>query len=59
MDFIDDLPQHLIQPFEVVPQHEFVSIRQWDGTGEFRHWVLVPKEEIPGLIVQLTQAATV
>ena len=55
-EFIDDLPSDQAQPYEVVPQHEFISIRQWDGTGEFEHWVLIPKSDLETFINTLREA---
>lgn len=52
--FIHDLPGHEVQPIIVRPQcDEFVAIIQWDGTGEFQHWVLVPNDQIDGVIQKL------
>lgn len=58
-DFIETLPDDEPQPYAVVRQGEFVSIRQWDGTGEYIHWVLVPVGEVEGFINELRTAAQV
>lgn len=55
--FIHDLPTEEAQPFSVESQGPFVAVVQWDGTGEFQHWVLIPKAEIETFIAQVREAA--
>jgi len=53
-EFINDLPESEVQPISVRREvSEFVAIIQWDGTGEFQHWVLVPNDQIDNIIKQL------
>ena len=55
--FIDDLPDDEVQPIVVQAQgDEYVAIIQWDGAGEFQHWVLVKREDVKKLIEQLNAA---
>ena len=38
--FIDDLTDE-VQPITVQAQDgEYIAVIQWDGTGEFQHWIL-------------------
>ena len=56
-DFVEDLPNEQAQPWEVVNQEEFIAIIQWDGTGEHRHWILIPKTEVEEFITQVRTTA--
>ena len=57
MEFVHDLPDEQAQPWKVEKQEPFVSIQQWDGTGEYMHWALIPIEDVPNFIEQMKAAA--
>lgn len=44
------------QPVSIYPQgDEYVAVIQWDGTGEFQHWVLIRRDEIDAVIKRLEE----
>lgn len=55
--FISDLPNDSVQPYAVMDQGLFIAIVQWDGTGEFQHWALIPKAEAAHFITQVMALA--
>lgn len=54
-NFVEDLPDEQAQPWFVKSQGDFISIRQWDGTHEYVHWVLIPKDEIEEFLYELNK----
>jgi hypothetical protein len=53
-EFIHDLPDAEVQPLTIRPQgFEFIALIQWDGTGEFQHWVLIDRGNLDDVIKQL------
>lgn len=53
-----DLDDYKVQEIAVRRQADtYVAIIQWDGTGEFQHWVLVPISDVDAFIEQVRQAA--
>ena len=56
-DFIPDLPLDSAQPYTVMDQGPFIAIVQWDGTGEFQHWALIPKTDVGNFIAQVLALA--
>ena len=57
LDFVEDLPLEEAQPYQVFDQHPFIAIVQWDGGGEMRHWVLIPKDEVESFISKIREVA--
>ena len=57
LDFVGDLPEEDAQPWQVKRQGDWVAVIQWDGTGEQRHWVLIPIKELDDFIQQVSDAA--
>ena len=54
-DYVSDLTGEEVQPFMVVEQGDFISVRQWDGTNEFVHWVIIPKVQGEQFIQQVRE----
>lgn len=46
MEFIEDLPDEDVQPVETYLNSEYLVVRQWDGTGEMEHCVLIPRNSV-------------
>lgn len=44
------------QPISVEPYDFFVTLTQWDSTGEMRHCILVERRDVQALIEALQRA---
>jgi len=40
-------------PWMINSNSEYISIEQWEGTGEFHHCVLIPRNELDSFIESL------
>lgn len=52
-EFDPELDESFAQPVSVMDQDEFIAVIQWDGAGEDRHWVLVPKSDIKAFVADV------
>lgn len=56
-NYIDNLDDGEAQPIFIRRQGSFVAVIQWDGCGEFQHWVLIPVKDLEDVITKIKMEA--
>ena len=56
-DFVHINDPDEIQPFRIRRQGQYIAVIQWDGTGEYRHWALLPIKKLKTIIKKMKKKA--